>query len=102
MMHIQAIYRASVTAAVLLSAWGGAQQAVAQQFSADNPEWAGKGAFRLLARLSAQPRGGRQRDELPAELAIDFAAELRKLGLDRTVDIASLQVIRHDRDTGKP
>src|SRR5262245_19104181 len=101
MLHFKSIRRMVLVAAVLLAVSGSAQHAAGQQFSAGNPAWSGQGAYRLLARLPTRPLAVRQRDELPAELAIDFAAELRKLVLERTADIASLQVIDYDHETGQ-
>ena len=65
-------------------------------------EWAGMGAFRLLVQVEAGKPGGRPGDERPAELVVDFQAELRKLGLDRIVDVGSIQVIPLDPATGRP
>lgn len=64
-------------------------------------QWAGEGDYRLLVRVEPGKVEGRV-DERPAELAIDFQAELEKLGVTGTVDVGSIQVIAHDRATGKP
>jgi hypothetical protein len=64
-------------------------------------EWAGQGSYRLLAGVEPGKVEGRV-DERPAELAIDFEAELKKLGVGGTVDVASIQVIAYDPATGKP
>lgn len=72
------------------------------QPKAQNVEWAGARTYRLLVDVEAKKLRGRSSDELPAELVIDFEAELRKLGTKRIVDIASIQIIAHDPATGRP
>jgi FG-GAP-like repeat len=63
--------------------------------------WAGLGQYRLMVNVKAA-QAARKGDQRPAELAIDFDAELKKLGATGTVDIASIQVIAYDGATGKP
>jgi hypothetical protein len=64
--------------------------------------WAGKGSYRLLVEVEARKMPGGRADERPAELSIDFEAELRRFAKDRIVDIASIQVVRHDPKSGQP
>ena len=45
------------------------------------PQWAGTGAHRLLVRVEPMNLGQRPADEMPAELQIDLAAELSRLGV---------------------
>jgi hypothetical protein len=65
-------------------------------------EWTGKGAYRLLVKVAPRKLTGRDDDELPAELAIDLQSELRKLGVSRLPNIASVQVVGYDQRTGRP
>jgi len=94
---------ASLVLAGLFAATVPEPPARAQSTTSDKAsiEWAGEGAFRLLVEVAAEKPGGRPGDERPAELIVDFQAELRKLGLDRVVDISSIQVIQVDRATGR-
>src|SRR5262249_23196049 len=64
--------------------------------------WTESAPLRLLVRVEAEKPGARPGDERPAELVVDFQAELSKLGLDPAVDIGSIQVIPIDRDSGRP
>src|SRR5690554_117022 len=64
--------------------------------------WAGRGEFRLLVRVEPVELDGRERDELPAQVAVDFSASLRKLRLSQKVDLGSIQVIGYDPATGEP
>jgi hypothetical protein len=70
--------------------------------AADKVVWSGDGQFRLLVRIEASEPANRATDELPAELKTDFAAELDKLGVEALPDIASLQVMQYDPETGQP
>ena len=70
--------------------------------AADKVVWSGDGQYRLLVRIEASEPATRSTDELPAELQIDFAAELEKLGIDALPDIASIQVMLYDPETGQP
>src|SRR6476646_4112526 len=65
-------------------------------------EWAGQGRFRLLVRVDPVDIGKRTSDEMPAEIVIDLSARLRELGAKEKANIASLQVIQYDPDSGKP
>ncbi|MCA9174812.1 MAG: VCBS repeat-containing protein [Planctomycetales bacterium] len=72
--------------------------------SAELP-WSGQGEYRVVVSVAppARPRANNARaDERPAAVELDFAAELKKLGVDRRVDMSSLQVIRHANATGEP
>jgi len=84
---------------VVLIAWVGLLHAGAVS---SDIEWAGDGSYRLLVEVSPVAPDGRGRDELPAELEIDFVGELRRLGEKRLPDLGSLQVIRFDRASGRP
>ena len=64
--------------------------------------WSGDGEFRLLVRIEESGPANRRTDELPADVQIEFAAELEKLGIDGLPDIASLQVMQYDPETGRP
>ena len=70
--------------------------------ASDQVVWSGDGQYRLLVRIEASEPAGRATDELPAELQIDFAAELDKLGIDALPDIGSVQVMQYDAETGQP
>jgi hypothetical protein len=63
--------------------------------------WSGNGKHRLLVQVLPRKLAGRPDDELPAELAIDFQKELRKLGLKQLVDLSTLQIVRYDSRTGQ-
>ena len=71
-------------------------------------EWSGKGQVRLVIRVDSESveQGGTTQpandDERPADIALDLAAELLKLGIEQTPDLTWLQVIQHDTSTGKP
>lgn len=62
--------------------------------------WSGSGGYRLLVRVPPLDLAGRARDEMPAEIEIDFERRLSQLAPGRTVDVASLQVVRYDVQTG--
>ena len=65
-------------------------------------QWQGRGRFRLLVRVeSSGVAGGRERDERPAELAVDLVAELTKLGVSERPNIATLQVMQIDEESGR-
>ncbi|MEZ6127508.1 MAG: VCBS repeat-containing protein [Planctomycetaceae bacterium] len=68
----------------------------------DNVEWSGDGKYRLLVRIDASEASQRPTDERPAELQVDFQAELEKLGIEALPDIASIQVMQYDPQTGQP
>ena len=70
--------------------------------AADKVVWSGDGKYRLLVRIESSEPANRPIDELPAELQIDFAAELEKLGINALPDIASIQVMQYDSETGRP
>jgi FG-GAP-like repeat len=65
-------------------------------------EWTGSEFLRLLVNVEPFDIGGRASDQMPAEIVVDWAAELKQLGIRGTVDIASIQVMRYDPATGKP
>jgi hypothetical protein len=66
------------------------------------PEWVGQGAMRLLVSVPPVELRGRERDQRPAELAIDFQAELQKRSIEGTLDVGSIQVVPYDAVSGKP
>lgn len=69
--------------------------------NAAKPTWAGKGDFRVITRIASDQQA-RPGDEQPAEVTIDFVKLLNEVGIDRLPDMTSVQVIRHDANTGKP
>ncbi len=75
-------------------------QPVASNVSA--PTWAGQGRYRLLVRVDAVDLGGRERDELPADLSIDWRQVGQTLAVNGTPDLGSLQVVEYDAATGRP
>eukprot|EP00913_Durusdinium_trenchii_P013359 g12540.t1 len=64
-------------------------------------EWAGKGRYRLIVEVAPADLKKRKSDEWPAQLKIDFVAELKKLGIEQRPDLSSLQVMRIDAETGR-
>jgi hypothetical protein len=71
--------------------------------SADDPiRWAGAGRYRLLVEVSPVDIGSRDRDEMPAEVAVDFAALLPSDQSDQRVDAATFQVMRINAQSGEP
>ena len=79
--------------------------------AANHPlEWAGAGQLRLIIRVDAEPESDERdaessasrTDERPADIGLDLATELQKLGLQQRPDLSSIQVIRHNETTGKP
>jgi hypothetical protein len=68
----------------------------------DSVRWAGEGQYRLLVEVSPVDLVDRVRDEMPAEVEVNFA---RLLGSDRTerrVDATTFQVMRIDPQDGEP
>ena len=70
--------------------------------AADKVAWSGDWKYRLLVQIEASKPAQRPSDELPAELHVDFVAELDKLGIEALPDIASIQVMAYDLETGQP
>lgn len=70
--------------------------------AAPDPEWAGKGAFRLLIKVPPVYLGARLSDEMPARVRLDFQRELERAGLAGRADLSTLQVMRYDPASGKP
>ena len=64
--------------------------------------WSGQGGYRVLVEVAPVDLAGRDRDELPAEVEIDWMKLLAEWAEDRVVDTATLQVVRYDKRTGKP
>ncbi len=64
--------------------------------------WSGQGRYRLLVELPSIDLEQREQDEMPAEIEADFTEALATLGEAGTVDVASVQVIRYDKTSGKP
>ncbi|MCA9113244.1 MAG: hypothetical protein KDA52_25045, partial [Planctomycetaceae bacterium] len=75
--------------------------AVARADAADMP-WAGKGLYRLLVEMGPDDQQTVEQDERPAELLIDISAQLSSIGVQRTPDLSTLQVIEHDAESGQP
>jgi hypothetical protein len=69
---------------------------------ASRVEWAGQGNCRLLVKVDPFDIGGRARDELPAEIVLDLSAQPGGLGVKGRANIASIQVMKYDPQTGKP
>jgi hypothetical protein len=65
-------------------------------------DWAGEGKHRLLIRVEPVPIEPRGSDEMPAEAEIDLRELCRQAGVQETVNVASIQVVRYDPDTGQP
>src|SRR5678815_2861389 len=82
----------------------GAGSLVIQASQAAKVYWAGRGDYRLLVKIQPQNIGERKVDEMPAEVKIDFVQELaNQLRIvNRLPDIASIQVIKYDPQTGRP
>ena len=66
------------------------------------PAWAGQGEYRLLVIVPARDLGRRVVDEMPADVVLDFQEVLATLTGGSRVDIASLQVIAYDAESGAP
>lgn len=64
--------------------------------------WSVPRQFRILTTVAPYPLQGRDRDELPAELEIDFQAQLKKLGESRRPDLGTVQVVAIDQQSGLP
>jgi len=64
--------------------------------------WSGDGAVRLLVTIAADEQQTVDRDERPAELQVDLAAELQALGIHQTPDLGTLQVIQQEPTSGLP
>ncbi|MCA9078455.1 MAG: VCBS repeat-containing protein [Planctomycetaceae bacterium] len=75
--------------------------AVAKADAADIP-WAGKGMYRLLVEVGSDDQQTVERDERPAELQIDLVEQLSSIGVQRTPDLSTLQVIEHEAKSGLP
>ncbi len=66
------------------------------------PTWPGLGAYRLLVQVEATAMSpGRNSDEGPAEVAIDFDKCLADIAPGRQADLTTLQVIRLDPTSDK-
>lgn len=74
--------------------------ASAQSFAARKPRWASDRQHRVLIDVSPRELGGRERDEMPAQVEIDFEQLLR--GAGSRADLSTLQVMRVDPETGEP
>lgn len=85
----------SVTAAVLILC------ALSDGHAADIP-WVGQGRFRLLVTVDPVKLAGRERDERPARVRVDFGELLRQHAVDGPAAPSTIQVIRHDMATGAP
>ncbi|HEY1599863.1 MAG TPA: VCBS repeat-containing protein [Pirellulales bacterium] len=65
-------------------------------------KWAGSGALRVILRVDPTADSSGGADERPADVALDFDDLLRTIAPGRQPDLAGLQVIRHDPQTGEP
>jgi len=95
-------FRPAVFAVVLIAA---AATSAAARGDEPKVEWAGKGTRRLLVRVEPAEIDGRERDEMPAEVEIDWPLLLTEIGPvapPGRVDLASIQVMRYDPATGRP
>jgi hypothetical protein len=66
------------------------------------PSWAGQGGYRVLVEMQPRELNGRERDEMPAEVVLDFPKQLAALGVRHLPDLTTLQVIEYDPKTGEP
>ena len=65
--------------------------------------WAGKGSTRVVVKVeSPTSRADRRRDERPAEVPLDFVELLKRHAPGQVPDMTTLQVFRHDPETGRP
>ena len=64
--------------------------------------WTGRGSIRLLVQVPPRDLGERDRDEMPAEIPLDFSQLLRGRSETHRADLATVQVIRYDAQTGLP
>jgi hypothetical protein len=85
----------AIVAGFTIVPWGQAPQFGAAQVGANQKSQEGR--QRLLVEVPADDIRGRDRDERPAEMRI-FAEDFAP---DRRIDLASLEVVRCDRETGK-
>lgn len=67
-----------------------------------DPAWTGHAKHRLLIRVDPHGATTRPSDAMPAELEIDWPAQLQAIGLTGQVDLSSLQVVRYDPSTAQP
>ena len=64
--------------------------------------WVGRGNFRLLIKVDGV-KISRATDQMPAEVVVDFERDVaRRLGLPGKVDVASIQVVRYQAESGQP
>lgn len=65
--------------------------------------WTGQGRYRILVKIDPVTLSKRASDQMPAELIVDFKDGLdRSLGVRGKLDVASIQVIRYNAETGQP
>lgn len=91
--------RLLVACAALLMAAGAA---VSQERQGQEVQWAGVGRYRVLVQVAPRELKGRDTDEGPAQMAVDFGEILAGLGAEGRCDPSTIQVIRYDASTGKP
>ncbi len=65
-------------------------------------QWSGKGALRVVVRVDREADESRAGDERPADVPLDFEKLLEGVAPGRMPDLAGVQVIRHDPQTGEP
>lgn len=65
-------------------------------------EWASTRRFRILVEVKPSDSERRARDERPAVVSLDLEQIASRAGVNETVDLSTLQVMRYDSATGKP
>jgi len=69
--------------------------------NAAEPQWIGQGRYRVVVEIPPQ-EDGREGDERPVEVGVDFVQLLKEAGRGRLPDLSTVQVVRHDVGTGEP
>jgi FG-GAP-like repeat len=88
-------------AAALVVVFFCVETAVAESAAFVEPNWTGRGMYRVVVAVPPVDTGGRSGDELIAAYPVDFNALLRGSGIASHVDFATLQVHRFDPATGE-
>jgi hypothetical protein len=68
---------------------------------AEDTEWVGRGAYRVLVTVEPVELGSRASDEMPASFELDLDALDGERFRDRAIDFDSVQVIRLAESTGR-
>lgn len=79
-----------------------AEKAGGPGITAARVAWAGRGAHRVLIRVAPVDLGGRDQDELPAQVELDWSALLQGAGVEGKPDLRTVQVMRIDAQSGRP